>query len=115
MKEFIKMMDEFEEFFTHPFFTGKPKTYNRTYEWVDAEDRIEFKMILPGIPKDKVKIRLEEKALKIIAERDGKDIEVSVPVKSSHPELATAALKDGVLTITFPRGDRFVPREIPIT
>jgi HSP20 family protein len=98
----------------------------------DTPEAVIVKAQVPGVPKDKLQLTITEDALSLKGEmqeeekKEDKDyyrrefhygaftrtIPLPVPVQA---EKATAALKDGLLEVTLPKGKEAKVKQVPIT
>lgn len=109
-----------------------PTQWSPATDVVEREDAFEVKVELPGVPKDSVKITMENSILTVSGEK--KDERQSTKGNMHRVERAygafqrsftlpstikadavEASFKDGILTVTLPKAENVRPKEIEVT
>ncbi|MCL6564152.1 MAG: Hsp20/alpha crystallin family protein [Firmicutes bacterium] len=129
-----EMTSWMERFFDEPWWTEWPRPVSAlvpAVDVVDAGDRYEVRMDVPGVTKEDLEVSLEDGQLVIRGEkraeahgdgaryhwterRQGRFVRRIRLPEHIRAEAVTAALKDGVLTVTVPKTEGASARKIAI-
>jgi HSP20 family protein len=124
-------MDQLFENFFERGHMGSTGTFEPAVEVADSHDHVTVKVQVPGVSKDNLQVNVAENALTLRGEMkeeektDGKQyyrqefrygtFARTIPLPPGlQADKAIAELKDGVLTITIPKGEQAKPKQIPI-
>jgi HSP20 family protein len=128
-REMDRLFDNFFE--RGPLATGSTGTFEPAVEVADSNEHVTAKVQVPGVSKDNLQVDFADNALTIRGEIKGEEntsgkqyylrefrygpFSRTIPLPSGlQADKAIAELKDGVLTITIPKGDQAKPKQIPI-
>jgi HSP20 family protein len=128
-REMDRLFDNFFE--RGPLHIGSTDTFEPPMEVADSKEHVIVRVQVPGVSKDDLHVDIAENALTLRGEMqaeektDGKQyyrrefrygaFSRTIPLPPGlQADRATAQLKDGVLTITIPKGEQAKPKAIPI-
>jgi HSP20 family protein len=128
-REMDRLLENFFE--RGPLSMGNGGMFEPAVEVADNNAQVTVKVQVPGVSKDNLQVDVAENALTVRGEikgeenTDGKQyyqrefrygaFSRTIPLPPGlQADQATAELKDGVLTITIPKGEQAKPKQIPI-
>jgi HSP20 family protein len=128
-REMDRLFDNFFE--RGPLATGSTGAFEPAVEVADSNEHVTVKVQVPGVSKDNLHVDIAENALTLRGELQTEEntkgkqyyrqefrygaFSRTIPLPPGlQADRATAQLKDGVLTITIPKGEQVKSKEIPI-
>ena len=128
-REMDRLLENFFE--RGPLSMGNGGMFESAVEVADSNAQVIVKVQVPGVSKDNLQVDFADNVLTVRGDIKGEEgtngkqyylrefrygpFSRTIPLPSGlQADQATAELKDGVLTITIPKGEQAKPKQIPI-